>query len=158
MSGEPKIGVLGGSGLDELDGLEGAREVSVTTPWGEPSSPPVVGRFADRTVIFIPRHGRGHRRLPSEINYRANICAASAAEPRFTTTASVPPERPRVARERVPRFVPRPAPRSPTVSAPCAKDPPRDEHDNSFSQHLDAIQVRQDLHRTRLRRILLELE
>ena len=69
------IGVLGGSGLYELNGLLELREIPVTTPWGEPSAPPVEGRFAGRRVVFMPRHGRGHRLLPSEINYRANICA-----------------------------------------------------------------------------------
>src|SRR5262245_51443155 len=69
------IGVLGGSGLYELEGLEGLREAPITTPWGMPSAPPMVGRFAGREVVFVPRHGRGHRLLPSEINYRANVCA-----------------------------------------------------------------------------------
>jgi 5'-methylthioadenosine phosphorylase len=69
------IGVLGGSGLYDLDGLEDLRQMAVTTPFGPPSAPPMVGRFADVTVVFIPRHGRGHRLLPSEINYRANVCA-----------------------------------------------------------------------------------
>lgn len=69
------VGVLGGSGLYELAGLEDLREVAVSTPFGAPSAPPLVGRFAGRTVIFIPRHGRGHRFSPSEVNYRANICA-----------------------------------------------------------------------------------
>jgi 5'-methylthioadenosine phosphorylase len=69
------IGVLGGSGLYEFDGLVDVRETPVTTPFGEPSAPPLVGQFQGRTVAFIPRHGRGHRFLPSEVNYRANICA-----------------------------------------------------------------------------------
>jgi 5'-methylthioadenosine phosphorylase len=69
------IGVLGGSGLYTLDGMEDLREVPVTTPWGLPSAPPMVGRLAERPVIFIPRHGRGHHFLPSEINYRANVAA-----------------------------------------------------------------------------------
>ena len=69
------IGVLGGSGLYEFAGMAEVRETPVSTPFGAPSAPPMVGRFAGRRVIFIPRHGRGHRLLPSEINYRANICA-----------------------------------------------------------------------------------
>ena len=69
------IGVLGGSGLYELEGLEDLHQALVTTPFGPPSAPPMVGKFAEQTVVFIPRHGRDHRLLPSEINYRANICA-----------------------------------------------------------------------------------
>jgi 5'-methylthioadenosine phosphorylase len=69
------IGVFGGSGLYEFAGLEDVREVAVSTPFGEPSAPPLVGHFAGRAVVFIPRHGRGHRLLPSEVNYRANIHA-----------------------------------------------------------------------------------
>jgi 5'-methylthioadenosine phosphorylase len=69
------IGVLGGSGLYEFAGLEDVEEVPLSTPFGAPSAPPLLGRFAGRTVVFIPRHGRGHRFLPSEVNYRANVCA-----------------------------------------------------------------------------------
>jgi len=74
-SGAGVIGVFGGSGLYEFAGLEDVRETPVTTPFGAPSAPPLVGRFQGRTVVFIPRHGRGHRFLPSEVNYRANVCA-----------------------------------------------------------------------------------
>jgi 5'-methylthioadenosine phosphorylase len=69
------IGLFGGSGLYDLDALQDVREVRVSTPFGEPSAPPRVGKLAGRTLIFIPRHGRGHRFLPSEINYRANVHA-----------------------------------------------------------------------------------
>jgi 5'-methylthioadenosine phosphorylase len=69
------IGVFGGSGLYDFAGLDDVCETPVTTPFGLPSAPPLVGRFAGRTVVFIPRHGRGHRLLPSEVNYRANIYA-----------------------------------------------------------------------------------
>jgi 5'-methylthioadenosine phosphorylase len=69
------LGVLGGSGLYDLDGLEGVREETVTTPFGSPSGPLVRGRLGDREVVFLARHGRGHRLLPSEINYRANVHA-----------------------------------------------------------------------------------
>jgi 5'-methylthioadenosine phosphorylase len=75
QGGATTIGVLGGSGLYEFAGMAEVRETPVSTPFGPPSAPPMVGRFAGRRVIFIPRHGRGHRLLPSEINYRANICA-----------------------------------------------------------------------------------
>lgn len=68
-----KIGVIGGSGLYELDGLTGVRWVRVRTPFGEPSDAYCVGQLGDRTVAFLPRHGRGHRIMPSELNFRANI-------------------------------------------------------------------------------------
>jgi 5'-methylthioadenosine phosphorylase len=70
---EPAIGVLGGSGLYEMEGLEEIRWVKVRTPFGDPSDAYCTGRFAGRRVIFLPRHGRGHRLTPSELNYRANI-------------------------------------------------------------------------------------
>jgi 5'-methylthioadenosine phosphorylase len=73
--GHPTIGLLGGSGLYELAGMTEVRETPVSTPFGAPSAPPLVGQFAGRRVIFIPRHGRGHRFSPSEVNYRANVCA-----------------------------------------------------------------------------------
>ena len=69
------LGVLGGSGLYELEGLADVREHDVTTPFGEPSGPVVGGRVGDAQLLFLPRHGRGHRLLPSEINYRANVHA-----------------------------------------------------------------------------------
>ena len=68
-----KIGVIGGSGLYELDGMTRVRWTRVRTPFGDPSDAYCVGRFADRTVVFLPRHGRGHRLMPSELNFRANI-------------------------------------------------------------------------------------
>jgi 5'-methylthioadenosine phosphorylase len=70
-----EIGIIGGSGLYSIPGLEGARELRVKTPFGEPSDALVTGTLAGRRVAFLARHGRGHRFLPSEINYRANICA-----------------------------------------------------------------------------------
>jgi 5'-methylthioadenosine phosphorylase len=72
---ESAIGVIGGSGLYEMEGLEDVREVEVTTPFGAPSDALVVGRYRGRTLVFVPRHGRGHRFLPSEVPYRANIFA-----------------------------------------------------------------------------------
>ena len=69
------LGVLGGSGLYELEGLEDVREHAVSTPFGAPSAPVVGGRLGAAEVLFLPRHGRGHRFLPSEINYRANVHA-----------------------------------------------------------------------------------
>ncbi len=67
------VGVIGGSGLYEMDGLEDVRWVKLKTPFGDPSDAYCTGRFGDRRVVFLPRHGRGHRRTPSELNFRANI-------------------------------------------------------------------------------------
>jgi 5'-methylthioadenosine phosphorylase len=69
------IGIIGGSGLYNIPGLEDARERRVRTPFGDPSDALVVGRLEGKPVAFLARHGRGHRILPSEINYRANIYA-----------------------------------------------------------------------------------
>jgi 5'-methylthioadenosine phosphorylase len=69
------IGLIGGSGLYALAGLEDVREVDVPTPFGAPSDAIAVGRMGDATVAFLARHGRQHRLLPGEINYRANIYA-----------------------------------------------------------------------------------
>jgi 5'-methylthioadenosine phosphorylase len=71
------LAVIGGSGLYEMDWLEDVEEVSVSTPFGLPSDAVLRGRVrgGDATVLFLPRHGRGHRFSPSAINYRANICA-----------------------------------------------------------------------------------
>jgi 5'-methylthioadenosine phosphorylase len=73
VSGELSFGVIGGSGLYEMDGLTDVRWTRVRTPFGDPSDAYCVGRLGDRRVIFLPRHGRGHRLTPSELNYRANI-------------------------------------------------------------------------------------
>lgn len=76
MSSEkPSIGVIGGSGLYELPGIASVEEISVDTPFGEPSDRLVRGELGGRTVYFLPRHGRGHRIAPHEINHRANIWA-----------------------------------------------------------------------------------
>jgi 5'-methylthioadenosine phosphorylase len=69
------IGIIGGSGLYEMAGLTNTRELSVKTPFGDPSDAIVLGTLEGKRVAFLARHGRGHRILPSEINYRANICA-----------------------------------------------------------------------------------
>ena len=75
-SSEPvRIGVIGGSGLYNMPGLENARELRVKTPFGDPSDALVVGILEGKRVAFLARHGRGHRFLPTEINYRANIHA-----------------------------------------------------------------------------------
>src|SRR5438445_3287358 len=72
---EPTLGVLGGSGLYDLPGLEGVERLGADTPFGEPSDELMIGRLGDTRLIFLPRHGRGHRLLPTEINFRANIFA-----------------------------------------------------------------------------------
>lgn len=69
------IGIIGGSGLYEMEGLEGVEEVRVETPFGETSDAFMCGRLGEATLYFLPRHGRGHRLLPTEIPYRANIWA-----------------------------------------------------------------------------------
>jgi 5'-methylthioadenosine phosphorylase len=69
----PAIGVIGGSGLYELEGLIDVRWRRVRTPFGDPSDEYCTGTFEGRPVIFLPRHGRGHRLTPSELNFRANI-------------------------------------------------------------------------------------
>lgn len=69
------IGIIGGSGLYQIDGLEGASWVKVKTPWGKPSDEVLVGRLDGVAMAFLPRHGRGHVHSPSTVNYRANIDA-----------------------------------------------------------------------------------
>jgi 5'-methylthioadenosine phosphorylase len=72
-TGDVRIGVIGGSGLYQMAALEVAEERRLDTPFGAPSDPYVIGKLEGRRVAFLPRHGRGHRLLPSELNYRANI-------------------------------------------------------------------------------------
>jgi len=69
------LGIIGGSGIYDLPGITDLREERVATPWGEPSDALRVGRVGATQVVFLPRHGRGHRIPPSDINYRANIAA-----------------------------------------------------------------------------------
>ena len=69
------LGVIGGSGIYEIPGLENARWQSVKSPWGEPSDQFLAGRFHGVDMVFLPRHGRGHVQTPTSINYRANIDA-----------------------------------------------------------------------------------
>ena len=72
---ERTLGVIGGSGLYELPGLEDVERTRVRTPFGDPSDEIVVGRLAGTRLLFLPRHGRGHRLLPSELPFRANVWA-----------------------------------------------------------------------------------
>jgi 5'-methylthioadenosine phosphorylase len=67
------LGIIGGSGIYDLPGLENVRDEVVQSPWGEPSAPVRHGTIAGLPVVFLPRHDRGHRLSPSDINYRANI-------------------------------------------------------------------------------------
>jgi len=67
------VGVIGGSGLYEIEGLTGIERVAVDTPFGAPSDEFLTGTLDDTLMVFLPRHGRGHKVTPSEINYRANI-------------------------------------------------------------------------------------
>jgi len=68
-----QIGIIGGSGLYDMPGVTDREEVTLTTPFGEPSGPYVLGTLRGRRVAFLSRHGTGHRLLPSDINFRANI-------------------------------------------------------------------------------------
>jgi 5'-methylthioadenosine phosphorylase len=70
---KPMIGVIGGSGVYQIEGLEGASWVKVKSPWGKPSDEVLLGRLSGVPMAFLPRHGRGHVETPSSINYRANI-------------------------------------------------------------------------------------
>jgi 5'-methylthioadenosine phosphorylase len=70
-----KIGIIGGSGLYHIEGFTNQKWVKVKTPYGAPSDDFLTGRLAERDVVFLPRHGRGHRILPSELNHRANLWA-----------------------------------------------------------------------------------
>ena len=75
MRGQAAVGVIGGSGLYEMEGLQSVREIRVRTPFGSPSDAIIVGVIGGVRVAFLSRHGRGHRLNPGEINYRANIYA-----------------------------------------------------------------------------------
>jgi 5'-methylthioadenosine phosphorylase len=70
-----RVGIIGGSGLYHIEGFSNQKWVKVRTPFGPPSDDFLCGRLAGREVVFLPRHGRGHRILPSELNHRANIWA-----------------------------------------------------------------------------------
>ena len=70
-----KIAVIGGSGLYQIEGIELETEMEIKTPYGATSDKIVIGKFGDEKIAFLPRHGKGHVRNPSMINYRANIYA-----------------------------------------------------------------------------------
>src|SRR5258708_31083867 len=67
------LGIIGGSGLYDLPGLENVRDETIESPWGEASAPVRHGVIAGLPIVFLPRHGKGHVLSPSDINYRANI-------------------------------------------------------------------------------------
>ncbi len=79
----PAIGVIGGSGLYEIDGLSNVEEITVETPFGSPSDVIISGMVSGRRVCFLPRHARGHKILPSELNHRANIWALRSLNVRW---------------------------------------------------------------------------
>src|SRR5438045_6956993 len=77
------IGNIGGSGLYQMEGVENPTEQRVQTPFGDPSDAIIGGRMHERQVYFLPRHGRGHRLLPHELNHRANIYALRSLNVRW---------------------------------------------------------------------------
>lgn len=79
----PAIGIIGGSGLYQMEGVENPTEQRVETPFGDPSDTVVGGQMHGRPVYFLPRHGRGHRLLPHELNHRANIYALRSLNVRW---------------------------------------------------------------------------
>ncbi len=84
MNGETSaIGIIGGSGLYQMEGVENPSERRVPTPFGDPSDAIIGGRMHGRQIYFLPRHGRGHRLLPHELNHRANIYALRSLNVRW---------------------------------------------------------------------------
>src|SRR6266567_583063 len=84
----PAIGVIGGSGLYQLEGLTDTTEQKIDTPFGPPSDTLVGGKLSGRQIYFLPRHGRGHRILPHELNHRANIYALRSLNVRWIITVT----------------------------------------------------------------------
>jgi len=74
-----RIGIIGGSGLYDIEGMDVLDELNMETPWGEPSDALILARIGDQEVVFLPRHGRAHQIPPHQINYRANIYAMKLA-------------------------------------------------------------------------------
>jgi 5'-methylthioadenosine phosphorylase len=79
----PAIGIIGGSGLYQMEGVENPTEERVSTPFGDPSDALIGGQMHGRQIYFLPRHGRGHRLLPHELNHRANIYALRSLNVRW---------------------------------------------------------------------------
>ncbi len=88
MSSGYVLAVIGGSGLYEIEGLTEVSELVVDTPFGKPSDAIVRGKLGDTTLLFLPRHGRGHRVAPHAINYRANLCALKMSGATHLVTVS----------------------------------------------------------------------
>src|SRR5437867_7102501 len=84
----PAIGIIGGSGLYEMEEVRGATEHKIDTPFGAPSDSLVGGKVSGRQVYFLPRHGRGHRILPHELNHRANIYALRSLNVRWIVSVA----------------------------------------------------------------------
>ena len=83
-----RIGIIGGSGLYQIDGLIDQKWVRIKTPFGEPSDELLTGIFEGRQMVFLPRHGRGHRILPGELNHRANIWAMKSLDVKWIVSVS----------------------------------------------------------------------
>ena len=84
----PLLAIIGGSGLYSMPGLEDIEEQTISTPFGDPSSPVVLGSLDGVRLAFLARHGRGHTITPSEVNYRANIWALKSLGARFILAVS----------------------------------------------------------------------
>src|SRR6184192_3948897 len=84
----PAIGIIGGSGLYQMEQLRNATEQRIETPFGSPSDALIGGNISGRQVYFLPRHGRGHRILPHELNHRANIYALRSVNVRWIITVT----------------------------------------------------------------------
>ena len=83
-----QIGIIGGSGLYDMAEVTDRKEVALSTPFGDPSGPYVLGTLRGRRVAFLARHGAGHRLLPSELNFRANIFGMKTLGVEFILSAS----------------------------------------------------------------------
>jgi 5'-methylthioadenosine phosphorylase len=88
MSEKVGIGIIGGTGLYEMEGFTDVREVAVETPFGPPSDDLMLGQLEGRAVAFLPRHGRGHRILPHELNFQANVFAMKKLGVEFLLSVS----------------------------------------------------------------------
>ncbi len=87
---QPVVGIVGGSGVYELDGLRNARWEKIESPFGAPSDELLFGELGGVELVFLPRHGRGHRIPPSEIDYRANIDALKSSHKNCTSPDLTP--------------------------------------------------------------------
>jgi 5'-methylthioadenosine phosphorylase len=88
MGERVQIGIIGGTGLYEMDGFTGVRELTVETPFGPPSDNLMLGELEGRKLAFLPRHGRGHRILPHELNFQANVFAMKSLGVEFLLSVS----------------------------------------------------------------------